>query len=428
MALLCGSNLLLLVVANYFLHRDVLYPGFLQAVLWFIVVALCIVYRDMFIPIPESLFTLLLAGVVVFGMGAFVASYNHTASKTRNYVDVTTLPSDKAVVILAIVVILGLFPYLSRISELAASGPSTNSFINLRYNASVNLEETGGIGRVSYFITLSYVLAGIAILKRQGPRAPTISKPLTILFLAIAFVYGLLSSGRGQLLTLLLIALTIPLILRAARPGRTVVILACVGTILFAGVGIALEKGGNIGSTVGENLTTMRESVVTYILGGVPALGSFLKDRGPDVAFGANSFRSVFALFQALGFSTSAAPLVQPYLDVPMPVNVYTIYQPYVLDFGLVGGLLALFAIGFAHGVLYTRATTARPKALWVFLFAVSTLPLSMQAFQDMYFSLLSLWIQYATYGVVFFSLLTDGRRRLAAGRPLHNGLTPSRL
>jgi len=103
---------------------------------------------------------------------------------------------------------------------------------------------------------------------------------------------------------------------------------------------------------------------------------------------------------------------VQPWVDVPMPTNVYTVYQPYIKDFGLVGGSLVLFVLGFLHALLYRRATVRNPHTTYVFLFALSLFPLVMQAFQDMYFSLLSLWIQYGTWAVVLFIVLHERRHR----------------
>jgi oligosaccharide repeat unit polymerase len=414
MGALCASCLLGLVLINYLLHRDLLYPGFVQALVWFVVVLLLIVNREAFIPVPDAVFVLLLAGVFGFGAGCFIASHRHVPAMGPTGINENSIPAPNAMKVLAVIVALGLIPYVARIIELSATGPSTSWYINLRYNASVNLEETGGIGRVSYFITLSYVLVAVALLRRMSRDNQSTSPVAVVLTIAIGLFYGVLSSGRGQVLTLLLIAIGIPLALRRVSPVRTALVAAVMGIILFVSIGIALGKGGYIGSTFGENLQTMKESVLTYLVGGVPALGTQLRNGGHDVDLGVNSLRSLFALAQSLGLARSAPPLVQDYIDVPMPVNVYTIYQPYIRDFGITGSVLVLSALGLVHGFIYVRATASRPKALWVFLFSVSLLPLLMQAFQDMYFSLLSLWMQYATYGIVLFVLFRETPTDLA--------------
>lgn len=181
--------------------------------------------------------------------------------------------------------------------------------------------------------------------------------------------------------------------------------------VLFTTVGAALGKGGSFGSSLGENWQTMRESFLTYTVGGIPALQTYVHNRGPEVAFGWNSFRTIFAVLHALGFTVSAAPLVQPYVDIPVPFNAFTVYHPYMKDFGDLGALAALFAFGFLHAVIYRRATVRHPHAIYVFLFAVSLFPLVMQAFQDMYFSVLSLWIQYGAWAFLFFVVVNERRR-----------------
>jgi oligosaccharide repeat unit polymerase len=397
-----------LVWANYLLHRDVMYPGFLQASLWFAAFALLALTQGVFIPVADRTLLILLVGVMLFSMGAFLGSYSHTPYLARNYVREGTLPTGWAVGLLATIVAFGLLLYVRRAQELASSGPSDNSFVNLRYAVSIAQDETGGFGVAQYFLLPAYVLVGIAVLRRRGFATPTVPRVAFGVALLIGVAFGLLSSGRGPVLALVIVVLAIPTVLRATTPTRAATVLVTLFLVLFAVVGLALGKGGTLGSSIGENWSTMRESLLTYVLGGIPSLNTFLSSRGPDLDGGLNSFRSVVAVLHALGFQVTAAPLVQPYVDIPMPMNIYTVHQPYIKDFGALGGALALFVLGFVHSVLYRRATVRTPHAMWVFLFALSLFPLVMQVFQDMYFSLLSMWVQYGTYAALFFVILSE--------------------
>jgi len=177
-------------------------------------------------------------------------------------------------------------------------------------------------------------------------------------------------------------------------------------------VGLALEKGGSLGTSLSENWPTMRESFLTYAVGGIPALGTYLHNRGPDVDLGWNSLRTIFAVLRGVGFQTTAAPLVQPYVDIPIPYNVFTVYHPYTKDFGDIGAVAVLFVLGFFHAAVYRQATVRNPHAMYVFLYAISLFPLVMQVFQDMYFSILSLWIQYGVWAFLFFVFLSERRNR----------------
>jgi oligosaccharide repeat unit polymerase len=410
MAFATALLMLLLVCANYLLHRDLMYPGFLQAALWSVAVTLLVLFQDMFIPIPDGVFVLLAVGVVLFSMGGFLASYDHTPHRTRNFVAEGTLPSRHAVAVLAAVVLVGLVFYVDRVRELGSSGPSNSFFVNLRYAVSVNEEETGGIGRVATFLMLAYILAAIVILKRTGVSRPTVSRGLLAVTILLGTVFGVLSSGRGQVLAFMVLVFAIPAVLRVTSPAKIASILVLLTLLLFAAVGLTLSKGGTLGNTFGENLATMRESFLTYAVSEIPALGRYLDNRGPDVELGLNTMRSIVALLHALGFQTTAAPLVQPYIDVPMSANAYTIYHPYIKDFGPFGAPAVLFVLGFVHAALYRRATVRNPHALFVFLFALSLFPLAMQVFQDMYFSLLSMWLQYGTSAVLLFVVFRERR------------------
>lgn len=423
MAFLSALFVLALACANYVMHHDVMYPGFLQASLWFVAIVLALVGHGLFVPVSGTVFVLITSGVVFFSMGAFVGSYNHRPYLGRNYVLQGTVPTPRSVAVLVAIVALGLILYVDRVLYLSSSGPSTNAFVNLRYAVSVNQDETGGIGFVQYFVMLANVLAAIAVLQRHRVTNRAGSRILVVGAILIALAFGVLSSGRGPVLALVLLVLAIPVVLRATRASKAFGGLVLVTLLLFVTVGVALGKGGSLENSIAENWVTMRESFLTYTVGGIPALGLFLDNRGSELEWGFNSFRSVFAVLKALGFDTTVAPLVQPYVDTPIPFNAFTIYQPYIKDFGLFGAAPVLFVLGFLHAMVYRRATVRHPHAMFVFLYALSLFPLVMQVFQDMYFSLLSLWCQYAIYAVVFFVFLSGRSENTTGDTPSHPSL-----
>src|SRR5881392_1400102 len=108
MGLLAALLLLLLACANYLLHRDVLYPGFLQASLWCLTVSLLLCCQKTFLPISDGVYVLLTAGVSLFSMGAFLGSYRHRPWRMRNHVREGTLPGKGAVGVLVALVTVGL--------------------------------------------------------------------------------------------------------------------------------------------------------------------------------------------------------------------------------------------------------------------------------------------------------------------------------
>jgi len=343
-------------------------------------------------------------------MGTFVATYDHNPVLTPNRLTEGSIPSKRVVVGLTCVVLVGLVLYVNRAAMIASTGPSTNPYVNLRYALSITWEETGGdLGFVSYFVPVAYVLAGILVLARNGFDRPQAGRLFVGVAVFMGIIFGVLSSGRSVLLPLIIIVLMIPTILRVRSPAKTARSLGMLVIGLFVVVGLALGKGGDFASTIQDNWVGMRQSFVLYSVGAIPSFDTFVHNRAPDFELGVNSFRTVLAVLRAAGFGTPLVPLVQPYADIPMPMNVYTVYQPYIKDFGL-GGTASLFFLGLAHGFLYKKATVRNPHGVYVLVFALSLFPLVMQIFQDMYLSVLSTWIQYSLICLVLFGFRRGGK------------------
>jgi oligosaccharide repeat unit polymerase len=130
-----------------------------------------------------------------------------------------------------------------------------------------------------------------------------------------------------------------------------------------------------------------------YVIGSLAAFDR-LRHTTVTLAWGDNVFRTVWAVLYSIGFDTKPVPLLQPYIKTPVLTNVYTVYQPYFLDFSYVGAVLIQFFLGLLHGHIYRRAV--RGSAFFVALYGLSLYPLVMQFFQDQYLNLLSTWVQFA--------------------------------
>ena len=66
--------------------------------------------------------------------------------------------------------------------------------------------------------------------------------------------------------------------------------------------------------------------------------------------------------FDKIGMSMGVIPnkkvpdLIQEYVFVPYPNNVYTYYSPYIRDFGIWYACLILFVFGAVHTWVYKKA------------------------------------------------------------------------
>lgn len=392
-----------LVFFNWVRFRDYVYPALVQSLLWAVIVTLFTIKKHDFLPVSRTTWVILTLGPASFTMGAFIATYGHVPFRGRNYLRrlPKRLPS-----YLLVFCTLALLPYLAmKAYAFATQGPFQNGFANLRYAMTTGSGTTGGYGILAYLFPLAFFAAGIQMLRFAGSTSRN-GRFITWLSIATAFVYGVLSSGRGILLTLLLIIFMIPIVLRTVRVIPAALLLATLSFLMFVTLGVLMWKGGNVKATFSENVSSMATTIEVYLLASIPAFDHLVRSGSPYY-FGEYSFRTFFAVLRAIGVNVSVKPLVQDFVYVPMPTNIYTVYQPYFLDFGLPALPLAQFIFGFLHGFIYRKATIYRPHPFYVFLLSILMLPLVSQYGGDLYFSLLSMWIQYLTYSIAFTVVLS---------------------
>jgi oligosaccharide repeat unit polymerase len=254
------------------------------------------------------------------------------------------------------------------------------------------------------------------IIKRYGFKKPGASLWLMLGSIFIASAFGFYSTGRGVLISFLIAAVTIFWILRVRSAKFVTVLFIIVFLAIFFIGGVLLYKGGSPEQTFFENIASMGRSFITYLVGPSVAFSYFL-DSPYSLELGVNVFRFVFAVLRTVGLhDVYVAPLVQEAVDVPMAVNVYTVYYQYTRDFGVPIAILFQFLFGFFHGFLYRKATTENPHPMFIFLFAIFMFPLATQHFVDTYFSLLSLWLKYLIFSVIIFVILPK-KYRLADRR-----------
>jgi len=264
---------------------------------------------------------------------------------------------------------------------LASHKITTNFFVNLRISLS-NVENPQSFGILAYAATFAF--SGL-FLKLVDTRVRLLSSGVLISTLA-CLCYALLGTGRAYFFQFLVPAFFIILF---ARPGtlksRHIVIFFTVLFSVFVFMGMLLNKIG------GEDKGVLKEFGL-YLLGGASAFQEILA-APQHLEYGANTFRTIYAVLAAVGIDVNVVKLVQEFVLIPEPTNVYTVFQPYYLDFGISFVLISQFFFGLMHSCLYSMAV--RRSSMGILLYSLSMYPLFMQWFLDQYFSLLSLWVQY---------------------------------
>ncbi|HDR2409657.1 MULTISPECIES: O-antigen polymerase [Enterobacter] len=140
-----------------------------------------------------------------------------------------------------------------------------------------------------------------------------------------------------------------------------------------------------------------------YMSGGILAF-SQLTDT-PSDTFGFYSFRNIY-LWLGFLYPFKIANIVQEWVFVPFPTNIYTYLRPYFMDFGYFSIIFPAF-LGFISGRIYTWKYK-NVRAYYI-VYPITLYAILMQLIDDQYFTWLANWILLIFVGY----LMTCGRKNV---------------
>jgi oligosaccharide repeat unit polymerase len=375
--------------------RDATHPAALVPGLWGLVGAAYLLIPHGLRPIGLSTWLLVALSCATFVLGSLSATGATSNSPTGRIEPTRWRP------LLFWIAVLGLPMFASRAMEIAESADFTESkLINLRIALTGELDDVQNYGLLGYLIPVAFTstLVELATSPRKG------FTPRGWVALAVSLGYSVLATGRTYLFLLFIALAFVALMQRRIRAATLAWAGAAIVGVLFFGLGWLFNKIGADSPNV--NALGAIDALSLYLLGSLAGFDFWMAASVP-LDWGLNVFRSVLAVGAALGLQVQVVPLVKDYVFVPEPTNVYTVFQPYVQDYGRLGAILVLAFFGWMHAHLYRAARSQDPR--WVILYALGMYPLLMQFFQDQYFSLLTTWVQFTVMVLLCF------RRRRAA-------------
>jgi oligosaccharide repeat unit polymerase len=403
---LLSQAFLLLTLAALFagtavLLGDVLHPTPLLALHWLVVCGVYLLAPHHMRALSLETLVLVTMAVACFALGSGIPYLRRNQDRRSDE------PVWESTVLRHLIFMLslgGLPFFLLKAQELAASTAFTDYFfVNLRIALTGERSDAQTFGVLAYLLPVSTASALVEIVTSPR-RRPSLRAWLAI---ALAGTYAVMATGR-TFVFLLLIPIGFLLVLQhRARLGRILVGGVALAALAFIGVGSLANKIGV--DIANADALAAQDAVMLYLLGSLAAFDVVLEQSAP-LQLGVNVFRSVLAVLASLGLDVPVPSLVKPYVYVPEPTNVYTVFLPYYEDFGWLGVAVAFVLLGAMHAWLYRRATTTQ-NPRWKVLYALSMYALLMQFFQDQYVSLLTTWITF-----VLLVLPSFRRRPTAAG------------
>lgn len=121
-----------------------------------------------------------------------------------------------------------------------------------------------------------------------------------------------------------------------------------------------------------------------------------------EYKLGSNTFRFFLAIFKKIGYMVNVGGKLNEFNEftignTTVSSNVHTVLQYYTHDFGLLFAFLIQMILGMFYGFLYKKVKTQSNlnTVFFINIFSLMIYPLFMHFFDDVYFSILSIWLQY---------------------------------
>jgi oligosaccharide repeat unit polymerase len=375
-------------VGNYWIKRSVLYPPFLFCSMWLLATALYwtnLVQTD---TVRPSTLAIIVVGAVLFTAGGLLAFLVPKVWVETRFI-LTRFPERNTLVkpLLVLFLLGGIPMQIQNLRAEAAQGEG-GTFLERARNAGITAQRNGQTiegmtsGISIYFVSWTLYTAIMFMLQRRDR---------TFWFVAfLALLTSILTTGRTSLLQMFAGLICVHLMTTGRVRFWSALKVARIPLLLFGFlfIGLVFVNKNQQSQFYATGIAGIAMVFfVSYIVGPLAAFDVFLQNVGNFAGVPNHTFKFYLSILAHLHLIDYAqAPMLQEFVGVPYPVNVYTMYKDYVIDFGIPGALVAVVIIGFLHTLLYRKALTG--SVLANLLFALFMFPVTMAIFSDQYSSL----------------------------------------
>jgi oligosaccharide repeat unit polymerase len=227
--------------------------------------------------------------------------------------------------------------------------------------------------------------------------ASLLSRRILIVVVVAGLLAGLLTYGRNILL-LYVLSTGVLLYSQKIVSVKMLVLMFLSFVCIFFLLAFYMEKGDVDGGVL-ENIAW---NFKVYLLAGFAAFNSYIKSNEPDIAgllLVPNVLKDLLSYF---GAELELTPAVFPFVETPLPTNVYTALFPWYHDAGIFGLSLGFLFIGCFTTYLYLKRRRSRVN---LFLYSLCLYPLVMMIFEEQYVRAYTLWALVAILLLAFFIL-----------------------
>ncbi len=361
---------LLLVVLNYRVHLSVLYPPFIFCAMFFLDL---VVIRSGLIELDSlhgNTLAIVAGGSALFSAGGLLARLvPRTLLKLHLFSPKPKSRPDflRNTVMVALLCGLPLMFYATwQLSN--SQGGGFNILMQARQamvEEVLNEKPSLSIVMTATF-TLIATLASLLLATEKTDRAFwTVT--------AVAFIACILSTGRVDLLSLISGLSAILLLQRREESLVGALRLLRWPMVLFVALYIVLIFTNKDTNKMAGGVTSIAtDLVLNYIAAPLTAFDKVVQNPADFMTATSHTFQFPLKLASALHLTDYAKPpLLDTFVLVPFPTNVYTVFKFYFLELGVVGTMLLLFFLGLFHSLLYLKARGGGRFSIYLFAYSM---------------------------------------------------------
>lgn len=358
---------LLLAAFLFFKLGDIFSPWTITTVIWLAIEVMFLFQGDLLYPLGNQFHSCLALWLPIFCASAMVTYYvlprGNTGQTLSDIPDINQGLFNLFYVISMVITPL----YLYKIMQVVMMFDSSDMLNNIRMLAVYGDENYG-------FLNYSYVLNQVLLVVGlwRYPKVP-LWQLITIIIASLMSAFAIMEKG---MLFFLFAGVLFVLYEKRVIKMRSILISSAVLILVF--FLFTTARSYREDADPNEDLTFL-DFFAIYVLSPAVAFEYVEEDLTPQL--GSHTFQTIYMFLNRFGGDYEVNAKIQEFVWVPLPTNVYTVFQPFFEDFKYKG--VALFAMfyGVFSGLAYRMARNGNSvgKCLYVYVVYV----LALQFFQE---------------------------------------------
>ncbi len=370
-------------------------PWVITLAVWIAIIVMFQFQKDLLYPLSDQFYICVTLWLIIFIVCSVATYYlmpssGNTAETKAKDLDISMLAFNTMYVISMIITPL----YLYEILQVVAMFDPADMLNNIRLLAVFGDESHG-------FLSYSYIMNQVLLVSGlwQYPKIP--KWKLATIF-AATFMSAFAIMEKGMLFFIILVTLFV-MYQKKRIKLRTIGLSGAAVILLFFIINVL--RSGSLAS-LENNDSTLLNFFAIYILSPSVAFGRVAQDITTQV--GSHTFQVPYLLLNQWGFGNFEINIkTQDFVYVPLPTNVYTIFQPFFQDFSYRGVAFFAMLYGTVTGFLYRMYKNGNGICRCIYTYFVYVLVL--QFFQENIFMNIVMIMQF----VLFTMLIQQQTLRL---------------